>query len=134
MNPHVTDTHSIIWHLTRSRKLSRRAKQIFRSADEGHTQILVPTIVLVEAVFVAQHQGLSDDIVDWLFELKQDSQGNYRLVPLDEHIVRFIRDFGPAAIPEMADRIVACTALALGLPLLTADSIITDSDLIQVTW
>lgn len=134
MKPHVTDTHSIIWHLTRSRKLSRRARQVFRAADEGQTQVLVPTIVLVETVFVAQRQGLPGDIVDWLFGLKQEGRENYQLVPLDEQVVRFIRDFGPAAVPEMADRIVACTALALGLPLLTADPVIADSELIQVTW
>ena len=134
MRPHITDTHSIIWHLSRSRKLSRRARQVFQSADDGHTQILVPTIVLVETAFVAQRQALPDDVVDWLFDLKQETAENYRLVPLDEQVVQFIRDFGPAAVPEMADRIIAATARALDLPLLTADSEIASSELVQIVW
>jgi len=134
VKPHVTDTHCIIWHLTRSRKLSRKAKQLFRSADDGHTQILVPTIVLVETAFIAQRQALPGDIVDWLFDLKQETVENYRLTPLDEQVVRFIRDFGPAAVPELADRIIAATARALDLPLLTADPVIASSELVQIVW
>ena len=134
MKPHVTDTHSIVWHLTRSRKLSRRARRVFQAADEGNGQILVPTIVLVEAVFIAERRRMSTDLVDWLFNLHSSTTENYRLVPLDGRVVQYIRDFGPASVPEMADRIIAATARSLHLPLLTADAAITASGLVQVVW
>ena len=134
MKPHVTDTHSIVWHLTRSRKLSRRARRVFQAADEGNGQILVPTIVLVEAVFIAERRRMSTDLVDWLFNLHSSTTENYRLVPLDGRVVQYIRDFGPASVPEMADRIIAATARSLHLPLLTTDAAITASGLVQVVW
>lgn len=43
----------------------------------------------------------------------------------------WLRTIGPAAIPELSDRIIAATALALDLPLLTTDSAIIDSGLAE---
>jgi PIN domain nuclease of toxin-antitoxin system len=134
MRSYVTDTHSIVWHLTNSRKLSKRASQIFRAADEGRAQVLVPAIVLVEAVFIADRQRMSAELVDWLFDLRENEIESYQLVPLNQRTVQHIRDFGPAAVPELADRIIAATARALNLPLLTADPTISESDLVQVVW
>jgi predicted nucleic acid-binding protein len=42
-----------------------------------------------------------------------------------------LRTIGPAAIPELSDRIIAATALALDLPLLTTDSAIIDCGLVE---
>jgi predicted nucleic acid-binding protein len=47
-------------------------------------------------------------------------------------VVRALSDFGPAAIPEIADRIIAATARALDLPLLTTDPVIGESKLVKV--
>ena len=40
--------------------------------------------------------------------------------------------FRPAAVPELADRIIAATARALNLPLLTTDPAIAASGLVKV--
>jgi predicted nucleic acid-binding protein len=42
------------------------------------------------------------------------------------------KDFGPAAVPEMPDRIIAATARALDVPLLTTDPAIAESGLVKV--
>ena len=131
---HVTDTHCIVWHLTGSRKLSRKARRVFQAADDGHARVLVPTIVLVEAAMIAERRRMADELVDWLYGLREGGSGNYQLVPLDERVVHHFRVFGPAAVPEMADRIIAATALALGFPLLSADPIIAESPLVKVVW
>jgi len=55
-----------------------------------------------------------------------------RVVPLDLAVARAVRDFGPSAVPELADRIIAATARALNLPLLTTDPAIAASGLVQV--
>jgi len=47
-------------------------------------------------------------------------------------VARAVRDFGPSAVPELADRIIAATARALNLPLLTTDPAIAASGLVQV--
>ncbi len=54
------------------------------------------------------------------------------VVPLDMKVVQAIADFGPASVPELADRVIAATARALGLPLLTVDRAIIESALVEV--
>ena len=134
MKRYVTDTHSITWHLARDRHLSRRARKIFESADEGHVQVLVPSIVLVEAVFLMQRQRIPKLRVSQLFELPEDTGANFYVVPLNMAVAQAVSDFGPAAIPDMPDRIIAATARALNLPLITVDPIITESELVEVIW
>ncbi|MBC8264822.1 MAG: PIN domain-containing protein [Anaerolineales bacterium] len=131
---YVADTHSITWQLAEDRHLSRRARKIFESADEGHVQVLVPSIVLVEAIFLMQRQRIPKSRVSQLFELSEDADANFYVVPLNMAVAQAVSDFGPAAIPDMPDRIIAATARALNLPLITVDPIIAESDLLEVIW
>jgi len=134
MKRYVADTHSITWHLSRDRHLSRRARRIFESADEGYVQVLVPSIVLVEAIFLMQRQRISKSQVLQLFELSEDTNANFYVVPLNMAVAEAVSDFGLAAIPDMPDRIIAATARALNVPLITVDPIITESELVEVIW
>jgi len=134
MKRYVADTHSITWHLAEDRHLSRRARKIFESADEGYVQVLVPSIVLVEAIFLMQRQRISKSQVSQLFELSEDADANFYVVPLDMVVAQAVSDFGPAAIPDMPDRIIAATARALDVPLITVDPIIAKSELVEVIW
>ncbi len=134
MKQYVADTHSMIWHLTQDRRLSRRARKILDSADKGYDQVLVPSIALVEAVFLVQRQRVPERAITALFALSEDQQASIRVVPLDMAVAEAVGDFGPAAIPDMPDRIIAATARALDVPLITADPIIAESDLVDVVW
>jgi predicted nucleic acid-binding protein len=93
--------------------------------------VIVPSIVLVEAVFLLQRQRMKEDVLAKLFELPEKSDANFYVTPLDLAVVHALRSFGPAAVPELSDRIIAATALALGLPLLTTDSAIVNSGLVE---
>ena len=134
MNRYVTDTQALIWHMMQSRKLSRRARRAFRDAEGGASQILVPSIVLVECVSILARRRVPEEILERIFALSDKPDASLRVVPLDLAVADAARDFGPAAIPEMADRIIAATARALDLPLLTADPIIAESALLNVVW
>jgi PIN domain nuclease of toxin-antitoxin system len=134
MKRYVVDTQSIFWHLGEDRRLSRRARRILDSAEEGHAQVLVPSIVLVEAVFLMHRQRISKAQVSKLFELPEDTDANFYVVPLNMAVAQAVSEFGPVAIPDMPNRIFAATARALNLPLITVDPIITDSELVEVVW
>ncbi|HFD39583.1 MAG TPA: PIN domain-containing protein [Anaerolineae bacterium] len=134
MNRYVTDTQALIWHMAQSRKLSRKAKRAFHQAEEGLAQILVPSIVLVECAFIFTRNRIPYHILEQVFAITEAQDANLRVVPLDLAIAHATRDFGPASVPEMADRIIAATARSLHLPLLTTDAAITASGLVQVVW
>jgi PIN domain nuclease of toxin-antitoxin system len=134
MSRYVADTHSIIWYLARDRRLSRRARSIFQAAKNDRAQILVPSIVLVEAIFLMQRRRIPEAQASKLFELSEDAKASICVVPLNMAVAKAVSDFGPAAIPDMPDRIIAATARALNVPLITSDPTIAESELVEVIW
>ena len=132
MNQYVTDTHSIIWYLSQPRKLSAKVRRIFRETDQGQVQILIPSIVLIEMIFIGNRQRIPASLVNRLFNIDEGANTNYRIAPLSKAVAVTARDFGPAAIPEMADRIIAATARQLDLPLITSDPAIIASELVRI--
>jgi PIN domain nuclease of toxin-antitoxin system len=44
----VIDTMALIWYLKQDRKLSLTANRIFKAAEQGETQLLIPAIVVAE--------------------------------------------------------------------------------------
>jgi len=48
----VTDTHALIWYLEDSPRLSASASQVFDRCDHGEIVIYIPTICLVEIVYL----------------------------------------------------------------------------------
>ena len=100
--------------------------------EEGATQIVVPSIVLVEAVFLAERQRVPRPLLDQLMALSDAPDAGVCVIPLDLAVARVVADFGPSAVPELADRIIAATARAFNLPLLTTDPAIEASGLVKV--
>lgn len=54
MNTYVTDTHALLWHLSQDLALSPKAARLFSEADRGQTTIVVPTIVVVEIIYLCE--------------------------------------------------------------------------------
>lgn len=132
MRRYVSDTQCLLWHMTQDPRLPKIARAAFQQAKEGATQILVPSIVLVEAVFLAQRNRVPVPILNQLMALSDAPSAGVCVVPLDLAVARTVGDFDPAAVPELADRIVAATARALNLPLLTTGPAIEASGLVKV--
>ncbi len=131
MKRYVADTQCILWYLNNDRHLPRVFQAVFAAAESGRAQILIPSIALVEAIFLLQRQRISETVVAQLLALSEETDATLCVVPLDMAVIRALKDFGPAAIPEMPDRIIAATARALDVPLLTTDPEIAASGLVQ---
>jgi PIN domain nuclease of toxin-antitoxin system len=134
MRDFVVDTHSVVWYLSQDKRLSRRVRDAFVKAIAGYGHIIIPSIVLVEMIFLAQRERVNRDIVKLVLDLPEDPAKGIYVYPLNKDVVQALSHFGPAAIPELSDRIIAATALHLGLPLLTVDPVIQASRLIQTIW
>lgn len=132
MKRYVTDTQCLIWHLNADRHLPKPMRSIFAAADSGQAQILVSSMVLVETIFLLQRQRVAQRVVDHLLQLSEDPGASFCVVSLDMAVVRTLSDFGPAVVPEPADRVIAATARALNLPLLTVDRAIAACGLVDV--
>ena len=123
MRSYVTDTHFLIWHLQDNPCLSHRGRSIFLQADEGKAIVVIPTIVLVEMVYLADKKRIANPLVEKALDLHRVG-GNYQVIPLNLAVVEALERIPRSVVPDMPDRIIAATALLLELPLLTRDSAI----------
>jgi PIN domain nuclease of toxin-antitoxin system len=134
MSEFVTDTHALVWHLTSTPRLGADALQVFEATDAGNARVYIPAIVLVELVYLAERARVPQDLLQKTLALLGVPHGSYALAPLDLTVVQAVTTVPRSLVPELPDRIVTATAVALGLPLLTTDLAIRASNLVQVVW
>jgi predicted nucleic acid-binding protein len=121
VSTYVTDTHGLIWHLTASDQLSATCRAIFEAADRGEAKIWIPSIVLVETVYLAERARFPSALVMQMIDLVDPSIAGYAVALLDVGVVRSLEAIDRTVVPDMPDRVIAATASRLGVPLLTRD-------------
>ena len=126
---YVTDTHSFLWHLQHDEKLSGKAKSIFEACDNENEVIIIPSIALIESIFVCEKRKVDMKFQQILEKLKEAS--NYYVYPLDEDVAS---ECAKISMKEPHDRIIVATAKLLGAPLITNDRKITESMFVKAVW
>jgi PIN domain nuclease of toxin-antitoxin system len=122
MSDAVTDTHALIWYLEDSPRLSPAANEMFERCDRGEIVINIPTICLIEIVYLQEKGRIREDLKTQLeAELLAGTSGLI-LADLTIQVVEALAKVPKDAVPDMPDRIIAATALHLGLPLISRDS------------
>lgn len=127
---YVPDTHAIVWFLDKDPRLSPVAKNTLANSN---TVLIVPTMVLVEITHLYGRGRIN--ISPATVEQKILKSINCSVHALDEEVVGKI----PASL-DIHDAIIVATALVLRdirqLPvtLITKDTKITQSGLIQTLW
>ena len=60
MKYYIIDTHTLVWRLLESKKLSQKAIKVFREGIEGKAVLIIPTIVLLETLSVLKKYSSED--------------------------------------------------------------------------
>jgi PIN domain nuclease of toxin-antitoxin system len=133
MTDAATDTHGLIWYLENSSHLGEAASQLFDACDQGQSIIYVPTICLVEIIYL-QEKGRIPSSMKQRFdeEIKVGASGLI-VVDLTQGVVDSLVKIPRTAVPELPDRIIAATALHLGVPLISRDLVMQQAGL-TVIW
>src|SRR5262245_38345994 len=115
----VADTHTLLWYLLRSPKLSRPALSAIQATIEAGHPLLVPTICLVEVVYLVEKDYLPAEAWERISEHLGQPRSGLELAPLDLGVAQALRRVPRDLVPDMPDRIIAATALHLNLPLVS---------------
>ncbi len=134
MPVYVLDTHALIWHLQDSDSLSSLARCILDDVESGKATAIIPSIVLVEMVYLAEKKRIAAELLDAALRCFRLGAKNYHLAALDLAVTDGLREIPRSVVPDMPDRIIAATALVMGLPLLSADSKISSIATVRVVW
>jgi PIN domain nuclease of toxin-antitoxin system len=121
MNDVVTDTHALIWYLEDSPKLGASANEIFEQCDRGEITIYIPTICLVEIVYLLEKNRIALDFKQQLDEILTSGTTGLVLFDLTAGVVEALAKIPKQAVHDLPDRVIAATAYHLGLPLISCD-------------
>jgi len=134
MSAVAADTHAAIWYLKKDPRLSPAAFLAMEAAIRTGAPIYLSVISLVEVCYLIEKGKLP--VTDWPLLTSSISNGvksAIELVSFDRKIAETLPHVSRAAIPDMPDRIIAATALHLGVPLVSRDRKIQASS-IQTIW
>jgi predicted nucleic acid-binding protein len=125
----VVDTHPLVWYLMDdTQRLSSAANGIFKDAEEGLVDIIIPAIVVAEAIYVGEKYDLPVSF-ERLAELIR-AEPKFIVLPLDLPVLEAMARIG--ARMEMHDRVIAATASLYGAAVLTKDRAF--EGVVQTVW
>ncbi|HDH07833.1 MAG TPA: PIN domain-containing protein [Candidatus Moranbacteria bacterium] len=127
---YVADTHSLIWYLLDSSKLSSNADQVFQEIENGKAELIIPAIVIAEIIFLVQKGKIQADLDDLL--MKIDESENFQVSTLGLNELLCLKE--QTEIPEMHDRFIVCETLLKKAITITKDKKIRDSSIVEVVW
>jgi PIN domain nuclease of toxin-antitoxin system len=116
--------------LQRDERLSRRARAATVEALAQGYLIHVPSISLVELVYLGEKGRVPSAASERIDQVLRDPDSGFRLAPLTLRVAESTRLIPRDEVPDMPDRIIAATALALALPaLVTRDGKIQSANI-----
>ena len=118
----VLDTHAAVWYLLKPGSLSDVALRRIRSEVSKGQPLYISSISIIECIYLVERGRMPQSSLERLMQVLKDTSSGFLVedvtVPVSEALEKISGD----AVPDMPDRIIAATAIHLGLPLVTRDA------------
>ncbi len=129
----VADTHAVIWYIFRDVRLSATARNTIEQIAAEGNQVAFSSITLAEIVYLSERGRIDAATLDRLLRAINSENALLVEIPFDRNIAQALMRVERSQIPDLPDRIIAATALYLGLPLISRDRRIQLSD-VNTIW
>ena len=129
----VADSHAIVWYVQGSKRLSERAGEVLAEA-EAERSLVVSVATLIDLWYVSQ--TTRSVTAKQLAALRQrlGSSGAVALEPVTAVIADATTTIPRASVPDPWDRLIMATAISIQVPLVTRDSAVRASGLVETIW
>ena len=127
----LLDTHVLVWLQQEPRKLSRTAGGAIRRARRL-SSLAISAITLVElgSLFSRGRLQTTGTVEGTIRQFVEEIE----VLPLTVEVAIATSHFSLDSLPDPMDRIIAATARAEGIPLVTADERIQACPLVKTIW
>jgi PIN domain nuclease of toxin-antitoxin system len=129
----VADTHTALWYLFGDGRLSDPAKSFIDTTALARRKIAVSSISLAELVYLVEKQRLPSSAYNDLIAALAHPQHVFTEVAFTVAVVEAMKQVLRAEVADMPDRMIAATAVHLGVPVISRDRRIRSSNL-QTVW
>ena len=129
----VADTHAALWYLLKNPLLSATALRFMDDAAAAGYSIAVSPISLAEIVYPVEKKRLPAAAYQDLRTALLEPEYVIEEGPLMAEVVDAMHLVRRSEVPDMPDRIVAATALYLGVPVISRDRRIRASN-VRTVW
>jgi len=131
----VADTHAVVWYIDAPHNLSTTATAALDAAtNTSGERILISAITLVEIRYLVEKNRIKAAVLERIEQELDEPDPMVVVVSLDRTVCDALGSIPRYAVPDMPDRIIAATALSLGLPLVTRDTKIQSLSNITIVW
>lgn len=130
----LADTHASVWYLFAAPELSATARNFMDAAAAAGGFIFVPTISVVEIIYLTEKGKLLPQTLARLIQVVNLPNSSFSFAELDSAAAQNLSKIPRSTVPDMPDRIIAATALHLNLPLVTKDHKIQAVQNVQTIW
>ena len=129
----VSDTHGFVFYaLGKVELIGRRARRVFDQAEKRQATIYIPTICFFELSLLLDSGKLRSTRPFPEWKTKVESSGAFIVEPLLWEDVDEARSL--VSLSDPFDRLIAGIANRLHCPLITRDSELVDSGLLETVW
>ena len=129
----VTDTHGFVFYaMGKIELIGRRARRVFTQAEKRRATIYIPTVCFFELLLLLERGKVRSNMSFPKWKSGVERSGAFVIEPLTWEDVEEARSLRSLADPF--DRLIAGIANRLHSPLITRDSELVDSGLVETLW
>ncbi len=129
----IADTHALIWFVTGDPRLSSSAREAIRTLIRSGGTLGFSTVSLIEMIYLTEKDRLPAGTLPQITALASRQPDSVQILPVSQDIALTVERVPRGKVPDMPDRIIAATALHLGIPLIGRDRKIRLS-VVETIW
>lgn len=129
----LLDTHAALWHLWDSPEMPATVTRLVEEVTGRGEPLFVSAVSVIEVLYLVEKGRLPETAFDQLAATLSDPDSDLFSVPFNMDVALNARGIPRKQVPDMPDRIIAATALYLGVPLITRDRRIQAAN-IETIW
>jgi PIN domain nuclease of toxin-antitoxin system len=111
----------LIWYLYDDPRLSKKARDVLEKAASSSDQIACSALTLAEILYLQEKERIPSETFNRLVEALETRNSLLVVAPVTLAVVIAMQNIPRTEVSDLPDRVIAATALHLGVPLISRD-------------